>query len=64
MVAYVLQRANGYCEECNNPAPFRRASDNSPYLEVHHIKPLSEGGEATTENAKALCPNCHRKAHF
>ena len=64
VVAEVLRRANGFCEYCKKKAPFIRKSDNTPYLEVHHSKPLSEGGEDTVENAVALCPNCHRKAHY
>ncbi len=64
VVAEVLSRAKGVCERCNRPAPFIRRFDNSPYLEVHHRKFLSEGGEDTVENAVALCPNCHREAHF
>ncbi|QSA97310.1 HNH endonuclease signature motif containing protein [Methylococcus sp. EFPC2] len=64
VVAEVLFRANGYCEFCKNPAPFTRRADNSPYLEVHHIKMLAEGGEDTVANAVALCPNCHRQAHY
>ena len=64
VVAEVLLRAGGYCEKCKNPAPFLRRSDNSPYLEVHHVTPLVEGGEDTVENAVALCPNCHREAHY
>ncbi|SDU67021.1 HNH endonuclease, partial [Desulfobacula phenolica] len=64
VVAEVLFIANGYCEYCKNPAPFVRRANNSPYLEVHHKKPLSEGGEDTVANAVALCPNCHRKAHY
>lgn len=64
VVAEVLLRANGVCESCGAPAPFLRASDGSPYLEVHHRVRLSDGGEDTTENALALCPNCHRKAHY
>lgn len=63
VVAEVLFRANGYCGHCNNPAPFNRRG-GSPYLEVHHIKPLAEGGEDMVANAVALCPNCHRRAHF
>lgn len=63
VVAEALFRANGYCEYCNNPAPFNRRTDNSPYLEVHNIKPLAEGGEDVIVNAVALCPNCHRRAH-
>jgi len=35
----------------------------TPYLEVHHRVPLAENGEDTVENAVAICPNCHRKAH-
>lgn len=64
VVAEVLDRANGVCEDCGSPAPFIRASDGTPYLEVHHIVPLSEGGEDTINNALGLCPNCHRKAHY
>jgi len=64
VVAEVLYRANGICEKCKQPAPFLRDFDNSPYLEVHHKIPLSEGGDDSIENALALCPNCHRKSHF
>jgi 5-methylcytosine-specific restriction protein A len=64
VIAEVLIRANGTCEECHCPAPFLRATNDTPYLEVHHLKQLSNGGEDTVENAVALCPNCHRKLHF
>lgn len=60
--AWVLNNSNGICEACLQPAPFVRA-DGSPYLEVHHLLPLSEGGEDTTRNALAVCPNCHRRLH-
>lgn len=63
VIAEVLQRANGVCEKCRKPAPFVRASDLSPYLEVHHKVPLAEGGEDTVINSVALCPNCHREYH-
>lgn len=63
VVIEVLKRAKGVCEECRKPAPFARRSDGTQYLEVHHIKMLSDGGLDKTENAKALCPNCHRQAH-
>lgn len=64
VVAEVLERANGICEDCGEPAPFIRARDGAPYLEVHHNTPLSQDGDDTVENAIALCPNCHRKAHY
>ena len=64
VVAEVLFRANGACEVCRKPAPFRRAKDSSPYLEVHHKVQLADSGEDTLENTIATCPNCHRQAHF
>ncbi len=64
VIVFVLKRANGICELCNQSAPFLRFSDKSDYLEVHHWMPLSEGGEDTIINAAALCPNCHKEAHF
>ena len=62
VVAEVLYRAT-HCGRCKSPAPFLRRSDGTPYLEVHHKKPLSENGEDTVANAIALCPNCHRELH-
>lgn len=64
VVVEVLLRANGHCECCKSPAPFVRRTNNSPYLEVHHIKTLADGGEDTVVNAIALCPNCHRRVHY
>jgi 5-methylcytosine-specific restriction protein A len=64
VIAEVLLRANGTCERCGNSAPFLRKSDGSPYLEVHHKVRLADGGDDTVENAIAICPNCHRRAHF
>jgi 5-methylcytosine-specific restriction enzyme A len=63
VVAYIIQESNGFCEACFQPAPFFNSSD-MPYLEVHHIIPLSEGGPDTPENCVALCPNCHRAMHY
>lgn len=64
VIVETLLRANGHCERCVSEAPFLRRADGSPYLEVHHRKPLAAGGEDTVANAIALCPNCHRRAHF
>ncbi|EPK5952171.1 HNH endonuclease [Pseudomonas aeruginosa] len=57
------RRAKGYCELCDEPAPFKR-KDGTPYLETHHIEWLANGGADTVENTVALCPNCHRKMHI
>lgn len=64
VIVEVLKRAAGICDRCKKPAPFKRKSDGTPFLEVHHWTPLSNSGEDTIENAGALCPNCHREAHF
>lgn len=64
VIVEVLERAQGTCEACHQPAPFTRARDGSPYREVHHRIPLSLGGEDAVENAAALCPNCHRFCHY
>ena len=62
VVAWVLQQANGLCECCDSPAPFSKPSGD-PYLEVHHLRRLADGGSDTVANAVALCPNCHRELH-
>lgn len=31
--------------------------------ELHHIIPISEGGEDSRDNLILLCPNCHKMAH-
>lgn len=64
VIAEVLANANGLCGECGEAAPFIKASDGNPYLEVHHKVRLADNGDDTVENAIALCPNCHRKAHY
>ncbi|MEK7954326.1 HNH endonuclease [Luteolibacter soli] len=51
VIVAVLRRAKGSCEKCGKKAPFARKSDGSPYLEVHHWKPLANGGEDTVENS-------------
>lgn len=63
-LAAVFARADGRCELCHYEAPFRRASNNMPYLEVHHIKPIALGGTDALDNLLALCPNCHKKLHY
>lgn len=60
--AYVLRRADGHCEGCKQPAPFRMA-DGKPYLEPHHIRRLADEGPDHPMWVAALCPNCHRRVH-
>ncbi len=63
VVRLVLDRAKGICECCEEPAPFKKRRGGEPYLEVHHVVPLSEGGPDTIDNAVAICPNCHARCH-
>ncbi len=63
VVEAALARAGGICELCEMSGPFK-CLDGRPFLEVHHVVPLSEGGEDTLNNVAAICPNCHRACHF
>ncbi|OYT90730.1 MAG: hypothetical protein CFE43_16815 [Burkholderiales bacterium PBB3] len=64
VAAEALLQANGSCQSCGNSAPFVKRKSGEPYLEVHHLVPLAAGGEDTLGNTIAICPNCHRKAHY
>jgi 5-methylcytosine-specific restriction enzyme A len=60
--ACVLQRAEGICELTGEPAPFL-TKDGQPYLEVHHIRRLSDGGLDHPVNCAAISPTAHREIH-
>lgn len=64
VILSVLIRARGRCEmpECGT-SPFKKP-DGTPFLEVHVITPLSQGGEDMLTNAAGLCPNCRREVQF
>jgi predicted restriction endonuclease len=64
IVAAALARAQDQCEMPNCKSQLFQRDDDRSYLEVHHIVPLSEGGDDTLINAAALCPSCHRELHF
>jgi len=61
--AWVLSNADGVCECCRKRAPFVDV-DGIPFLEVHHLQRLADGGTDTVDNAIAACPNCHRQLHY
>jgi 5-methylcytosine-specific restriction endonuclease McrA len=52
-----------YClhPECKNT--FNK-EDGLPYIEVHHIIPLFEGGEDGIWNLAVVCAHHHKMAHF
>ena len=61
--AWVMARAKGICECCRSPSPFV-TPDGTPFLEVHHLRTLADGGSDRPSNAAAVCPNCHRRMHY
>jgi 5-methylcytosine-specific restriction protein A len=58
----VLLRANGCCEFCGEKG-FPQSNDTF-YVETHHIIALANEGADSLLNVIALCPNHHREAHF
>ena len=60
---YAKARADGHCEWCEERAPFQ-SKTGTPYLEVHHVDELGEGGSDRPEKVMALCPTCHTKIHY
>lgn len=60
---FARRMAKGICQLCGENAPFLN-KEGEPFLEVHHIKELANGGSDSLDNVIALCPNCHRKIHI
>lgn len=61
--AATLVRAGTKCELCGAQASFKTKA-GLPYLEVHHIFRLADGGEDALHNMAAVCETCHRRIHF
>ena len=51
----VLRRQNGKCTECGGPL-------QTGQIELHHVKPHSEGGKTIPSNLAAVHPHCHPKS--
>lgn len=58
-----LSRSQWKCEMPKFSNSLFMRDNGNPYLEVHHIIPLSEDGPDSIENTAALCPHCHRNLH-
>jgi len=50
--------AHPLCERCLQDGRL------TPVEEVHHIKPVSQGGTNDASNLMSLCQSCHTKIHF
>lgn len=55
----LIGERGGECEMCAR-AP---SDDTDVSLEVHHRRPLSEGGDNDPTNLIVLCQRCHRRHH-
>ncbi|NKC60592.1 hypothetical protein HED34_11540 [Vagococcus fluvialis] len=57
------------CEIDPEHETFTNLSNNKPYMEAHHLIPMSKQDDFVksidfAENIICLCPNCHRKIHY
>ncbi|MFW6184145.1 MAG: HNH endonuclease [Chloroflexota bacterium] len=48
----VIRRRGNRCENCG-------ASGRDRQLHLHHVTPVSEGGETSADNTKLVCFDCH-----
>jgi len=51
---YVLEYWNHWCKDCG---------EDDGIIQVHHINPLSSGGNNSIENLEPLCETCHQERH-
>lgn len=58
------------CEIDSSHKTFIKKSDNNPYMEPHHLVPMSaqddfrDASLDVTENIVSLCSNCHNEIHY
>ena len=59
--SYIRKRDNYTCCKCNKH--IKDLKKNNIKLQVHHIKPRSQGGTNVPENLITLCEYCHKQVH-
>jgi hypothetical protein len=64
VIAIAQVRAKFSCEVPGCANPLFISADGTPYVEVHHISPLGEGGDDTPANVACICPSHHREVHL
>ncbi len=57
------EKFGSYCLHPKCANTFNK-QDGLPYIEVHHIVPLFEGGEDAVWNLAVVCAHHHKMAHF
>lgn len=63
---FIKQNGSIYCEVCNFSFEEKYGDLGKGFIEVHHLKPISEYDEneiTFIENLKLVCSNCHRMIH-
>lgn len=63
---FVKQNGYVFCELCNFSFEEKYGNIGKGYIEVHHLKPISQYDEnelTSIENLKLVCSNCHRMIH-
>lgn len=63
VIAITGKRAGYACEVEGCPSPTFVTDEGEKFVEVHHLTPLSQGGEDIIENTVCLCPTHHREIH-
>jgi 5-methylcytosine-specific restriction endonuclease McrA len=64
IIALRKKLAGFKCEVSACPSPTFVSDRGTPFVEVHHIVHLAEGGPDTLDNTVALCPTHHRFLHY
>lgn len=64
----ILYRDNFTCLDCGEFHAFVNEYGmtipiDDGQLEVHHVKPVADGGGDEPENLRTLCKRCHKKRH-
>lgn len=62
-VKQAKEKFGSYCLHPSCKNTFNK-QDGMPYIEVHHIIPLFEGGEDAVWNLVVVCAHHHKMAHF
>jgi hypothetical protein len=64
ITAIAKVRAHFACEIAGCSHPTFTDQRDQQYCEVHHIRPLTEGGTDEPSNVACLCPAHHREVHY
>jgi len=64
VAAIAKRRADFRCEVPDCASPVFVTGEGLTYCEVHHIRPLADGGTDMPDNVACLCALHHREAHY